>query len=466
MFTAIFQHHYDYLAVCALVALALAAASWWAARRIGNPHARWWAGLAATLTALLGVTFMRSAAANGQCVVNHDLAEPFRTTQGLWNLAVTVPLGLFALLALRRPLPALVVIVSLPPAIEFTQGTVDGLGRMCDSADVEMNVLGGLAGAVLAGLALTARGRLDWRAGAKGALIASAVLLLLGAGAAHAALSFTHLDGTGLSPADTAQREAVEDAVREALGDGYVLGKAYEQPCMGASCENVIFHLADKGGARPDAFGTGVLSWPDRKRLRIELHDGSPAVAETVPLPGAKAPVSGKAAYEVARSYMDVHYPWAREATAHETHPLGGAAESGWMTRWSWTHGGVQMPRRLDVRVDAAGRLFQVDVDLGPARLELRKGEIGAAGAERAVRKLFEDRFGGRGVPEDQPLRALALQAVQREGEWRAEWLVDVSVDGGEGRAAPPAPNDADLLWVDSASGRVYESFFGAAGSR
>ncbi|MGW2184167.1 VanZ family protein [Streptomyces sp. NPDC001732] len=105
--------------------------------RLGSPHGVWWAGLAGTLTGVLGVTFMGSGPASGQCVINHDLAEPFRTTQGLWNLAMTVPLGLFALMALRRILPAAVGVVALPLAIEFTQAAANGLGRVCDSADAE-----------------------------------------------------------------------------------------------------------------------------------------------------------------------------------------------------------------------------------------------------------------------------------------------------------------------------------------
>ncbi|MFI6107567.1 hypothetical protein ACIA79_26040, partial [Streptomyces sp. NPDC051310] len=103
MFTAIFQDHYGYLVACTLVALVFGAGAWLLARRLRSPHGVWFACLAATVAGVLGVTFMGSGPASGQCVVNHDVLEPFRTTQGLWNLAMTVPLGFFALMAARRP---------------------------------------------------------------------------------------------------------------------------------------------------------------------------------------------------------------------------------------------------------------------------------------------------------------------------------------------------------------------------
>ncbi|WP_225802909.1 VanZ family protein [Streptomyces sp. NK15101] len=461
MFTAIFQQHYAYLAGCALVALALAAAAWWTAHRLGSPHGGWWAGLAATLTAMLGVTFMGSGDAGGECVVNHDLLEPFHTTQGLWNLAMTVPLGLFAVLASRRPLPALVGVVSLPLAVEFTQGTVDGLGRLCDSADAEMNVLGGIAGAALALVALTTPGRVDWLAGAKAALFASAALLLIGVGVARPAVTFTHVDGTGLSTADTDQGEAVEKALGDAFGDRYVLGKTYDQPCADVPCTNVVFGLFRRDEAHPEGYGNGTLSWPDGERPNISFEDGDRPTVMGFPVPGAEAPSTGKEAYETARAYMRAHHPWAREAGAHETYPMGKEAEFGWTTRWTWTQDGVLMPRSLDVEVDRQGRVSQLDVTRGPARLDLEKAKLSAEQAERAVWEDFVARSEGRGVPDDVRFEAFALKAVERGGTWRPEWLVNLTAGAGERTASPPDPATTDVRWVDSLSGDVHNSAFG-----
>ncbi|MFF6840138.1 VanZ family protein [Streptomyces tanashiensis] len=461
MFTAIFHDHYGYLAGTALAALALAGAAWWTARRLGSPQGRWWAGLAAAFTAMIGVTFMGSGPADGQCVINHDALEPFRTTQGLWNLAMTVPLGLFAMLAARRPLPVLVAVVALPLAVEFTQGSVDGLGRVCDSADAEMNILGGLAGAAVAALVLAVRGRVDWRAGVKAGLVAAGVLVVIGAGVARPLVSFTHLDGTGLSAADVTQRTAVEQAVEEAFGDRYELGRVYDQPCVGVPCTNVLFSLHPRGGAHPQGFADGTLSWPDKKRLSIEFAVGEGITATGFPVAGATAPAGEKAAYEAARWYMRAHYPWARQAAAHRTYPVGDRAELGWTTRWTWEDEGVLMPRALDVQVDRQGRVSRLDVTLGPTRLDLERPKVSAVEAERIVRARLVAQSGGRGAPDEPRFDAFALKAVERDGEWRAEWLVHESVGAARDGAAPPAPGSADILWVDAVSGDVHVSAFG-----
>ncbi|KOG23540.1 MULTISPECIES: VanZ family protein [Streptomyces] len=462
MFSAIFQDHYAYLTGCALAAFALGGAAWWVAHRLGSPHGRWWAGFAATLTAMIGVTFMGSGPASGQCIINHNPIEPFRATQGLWNLAMTVPLGFFAMLASRRPLPTLVGVIALPLAIEFIQGSVDGLGRVCDSADAEMNILGGIAGAAVAALVLARNGRVNWRAGVKAALIVSAGLLVIGVGVARPAVSFTHVDGTGLSAADSAQRKAVEEVVQEAFGDRYILGHVYDQPCVGAPCANVVFNLLSRDKAHPDVFGSGTLSWPDKKRLNILLEDSDRPTVMGFPVPGAKAPSSKEEAYEATQLYMRSHYPWARDAVAHETYPIGEKAELGWMTGWRWTNNGVLMPRMLDVQVDKLGRVSQINVVLGPTRLDLEKSKLNAKQAEQAVRDALTARAGGRGLPDDLRLNAFTLKAVERDGKWRSEWLVNLAV-GEEGQqAAPPASGAGDMWWVDSVSGEVYDSAFAA----
>ncbi|MGI5438038.1 hypothetical protein ACQEV4_11610 [Streptomyces shenzhenensis] len=82
MYDAVFQDHYDYLAAYVPAALVLGGAAWLLARRLGSPHGVWWFWLVGTLTGIFGVTFMDGGPANGTCVINHDLAEPFHTIQG------------------------------------------------------------------------------------------------------------------------------------------------------------------------------------------------------------------------------------------------------------------------------------------------------------------------------------------------------------------------------------------------
>jgi hypothetical protein len=304
VFSAIFQNHVGYLVACTLTALILGGATWALARRLGNAHALWWSGLAFTVTGVCGVTFMGAGPASGVCVLNHQFAEPFHTTQGLWNLAMMVPVGALALLAVRRPLPALVGVIALPLAIEFTQATVDGLGRVCDSSDAEMNIIGGLTGLAIAAAVLTVRKSLLWQGGVKGALIASVALLLLGSGVAQPMLAFTNVDGSGLSAAGTDQKSAAEAAVREAFGDRYTIGQLYEQPCLDTTCKNVIFNLHIRGEkGKSELFGNGSLSWPDKKHLNVLLEDSDRPTAMGYPVKGAKAPTTAREAHEIAQTY-------------------------------------------------------------------------------------------------------------------------------------------------------------------
>ncbi|MFE6851277.1 VanZ family protein [Streptomyces sp. NPDC057674] len=458
MFTAIFQNHLGYLTAWVLAALALGGATWLLVRRLGKPYGFWWAGATSALAGVIGVTFMDGGAATGQCVVNHDLTQPFQTTQGLWNLALTVPLGFFATLAVRRPLPVLVGLITLPLAIEFTQATVNGLGRVCDSSDAEMNVVGGLVGFSAAVTALSVRRRpLGWQRGAKPSLITAVAILVLGSGVALPSLSLTHADGTGLSAADSQQREAAETAVNEAFGDRYEIGHVYDQPCAGAGCTNVVFALTSRDKNHPAASGNGTLSWPDRKHLNVLLEDSSRPTAMGYPVQDTVAPKSEQDAYRIATLYMSQRYPWAKDAVAHKTYPVGEKAEFGWITSWRWRQGEVLMPRMLDVQVSKAGRVSQVDVTLGPKVLELEKPRVRAEEAQSAVHEVMADEFRARGqqVPDDLLAEAFTLKATEREGTWRAEWLVSVSMSAS-GQQPDPQATTTDLWRVDSVSGQMY----------
>ncbi|MFF8592827.1 VanZ family protein [Streptomyces sp. NPDC015220] len=458
MFTAIFQHHVGYLAACLLTALVLGGAAWALARRLGNPHSVWWAGLVFTLTGVLGVTFMNAGPASSTCVLNHQLDEPFHTTQGLWNLAMMVPVGILALMAVRRPLPVLVGVVVLPLGIEFTQATVDGLGRVCDSSDAEMNILGGLAGLAAAATVLTVRRSLTWLAGLKGTLITAATFLILGTGVASPMLDYTNVDGTGLSAADSDQKRAVGTAVKEAFGDRYTIGQFYEQPCVGAPCKNVIFNLHSREKGYSQEFGHGSLSWPDKKHLNVLLENRDRPTVMGYPVPGAKAPATAKEAYRVAESYARQQYPWVKDADVRQTDAVSDEARLGWITKWRWTHDGVLMPRMLDVQVDKAGQVAQVDVTLGPTRVNLPKGKLDAKQAENAVGKALAARLRSNGSADAAfQAKAFAVKAEDEDGTWTPNWLVNVSWDtegqGGESQDSPPQ----ETYRVDAISGQVYD---------
>ncbi|MFJ4716600.1 VanZ family protein [Streptomyces sp. NPDC088785] len=458
MFSAIFRHHVGHLAVCTLTALVLGGAAWALARHRGRPHGLWWAALVCTLTGVFGVTFMDAGPAGGACVVNHRFAEPFHTTQGVWNLAMMVPVGAFAVLAVRRPLPVLAGVVALPAAIEFAQATVDGLGRVCDSADAEMNIAGGLVGLAVATGVLAVRQSLVPWGGAKGALIAAAALLLLGTGVAGPMLSFTHVDGTGLSAASAEQRRAVVAAVTGAFGDRYTIGNVYEDACGTAWCDQVIFQVRDRRAGASREFGDGSLSWPGGKHLSVELASGDGSGGMGCPVHAAEAPTGPSAARRVALTYARERYPWADGATTTRTAPAGDGAPSGWTTTWRWTHRGVLMPRRLDVRVGRDGQVSRIDVTRGVVRAEFPRLALDRREAARAVDRAVTARLradGNAGAPFAS--RAVAVKADDFDGTLKPYRLVEVTWQGPATDDDAPGPAPVTLYQVDAMTGRVYD---------
>lgn len=76
-----------------------------------------------------------------------------RLTHMSLNTLMTMPLGFFGALAVRRLSLFTIVVIGLPVAIEAIQGLVPALGRSCTAQDVINNVVGGLVG-MLVGMAL------------------------------------------------------------------------------------------------------------------------------------------------------------------------------------------------------------------------------------------------------------------------------------------------------------------------
>jgi hypothetical protein len=303
------------------------------------------------------------------------------------------------------------------------------------------------------------RKSLLWQGGVKGALIASVALLLLGSGVARPMLAFTNVDGSSLSAADTDQKRAVEAAVKEAFGDRYTIGQLYEQPCLDRSCKNVIFNLHSREKGQSELFGSGSLSWPDKKHLNVLLEDSDRPTAMGYPVKGAKAPTNAREAHDIAQAYTRQQYPWAKSATVQETDPVGEKAVLGWMTNWRWTHNDVLMPRMLDVQIGRAGRVSRIDVTLGPTRADLPDVKLDARQAENAVNKAVTAQLRANGSTDAEfQTEAVTVKADDLEGKWKPYWLVNVTSPhtGRTDDAQVPAP--VETYRVDALTGQVYDA--------
>lgn len=101
---------------------------------------------------LLGALALTLSPAGGRadvlCTVQFSV--PFQGLDTLANVALMLPLTLFAALRLGRPLPVLAGVAGLSAVIELVQALVPALGRACDTDDWVMNTLGAVLGALLA----------------------------------------------------------------------------------------------------------------------------------------------------------------------------------------------------------------------------------------------------------------------------------------------------------------------------
>ncbi|MFF3614324.1 VanZ family protein [Streptomyces sp. NPDC002580] len=448
MFDAVFGDDVWFLAGLTVVAIATGLAAWAAGRRLEADHAVWWLPLVFCLTGALGVTLALRAGESGraECVINHEIAEPLATTQGLWNLAMFVPLGLFGVLALRRPLPVLTGVLALPAVIELAQALAPFVSGVCDSADVEMNAAGGVLGAAAA--LVLVRGRVAWRSWARPTLTTAGVLAAAGLVVFQTAVTADHLDGSTLHDASGDERRAAERAVRQAFGDRYQVGAVRVVPGVDGYNGWLSIQIADAFPAQ--------LMWPGGRQLSVSFADSVHPARASYPVPRATAPRDARDAYRIAVAYMKAHYPWAGAASWHETRPVGGRAGSGWLTSWRFKERGVTMPRSLDVQINRSGRVSRMLVDLGPRHVALPGRLISANRAEAVVR---DERRGNDAALGGLRVHADLLKTERAKG-WQGPWRVVWSVSVTDTGCTPDADGDGCdpvITAVDAGTGRVLD---------
>ncbi|MZD20287.1 VanZ family protein [Streptomyces bottropensis] len=447
MFAAAFHNHTWLLVGLTLIAIAVGVVAWAVARRRRTAHALWWLPLGFCLTEILGVTLTLQSGERrpAECVINHEITEPLYTTQGLWNLAVFVPLGLFGVLALRRPLPVLAGALTLPCLIELTQALAPFGGGICRSTDVEMSVGGSVLGLV-GGLALT-RGHVAWRSWARRTLVVAGALGVAGSAVFQAAITPYSVDGSSARNVHDDEREAAERAIRQAFGDRYQVGAVQVSPGIDGHDGSLSIQLT--GGH------TGQLMWPGGRQLSVSLENSSRPTQASFPVQGSVTPHDARSAYRVARTYMKAHYPWAEAASWRDTVSVGAGAEFGWLTSWRFKERGVVMPRSLDVQINRAGRVSQLLVDFGPKHVKLPAELIPAKRVEEIVRT--EDAKHG-GKPGALRIQADVLKADRLKGghgPWRVLWSVSVTdtqcTPDRDGAGCEPSQ-----VIVDAGTGEIY----------
>ncbi|WP_159620566.1 VanZ family protein [Arthrobacter zhaoguopingii] len=79
-----------------------------------------------------------------------QFSAPFQGVDTLANVAMLLPIALFATLLFRRPFRVFAVVSGLSVLIELTQALVSALGRSCDTDDWFMNTIGAALGVLTA----------------------------------------------------------------------------------------------------------------------------------------------------------------------------------------------------------------------------------------------------------------------------------------------------------------------------
>ncbi|MBH1933762.1 VanZ family protein [Streptomyces sp. AV19] len=436
MLSAIFDGQRDFIVGASIFSMVSFVVCFVVARRAGG-RAWSWAAFGGAVAAEVSLTllFTGGGGASGQCVINKDLAEPFATEQGVLNAALFVPIGLFGVLAARAVVPVLVGGVLLSAATELLQALVPGIGRDCDSSDLEMNSMGVVAGVVVAWtLILLVRRTIEpLSAGVRATSTGSAVALLAAGMAWYFGITPLVMEATSIQVAGSKEKRAAEEVIRQTFGDRYGVANVQVMPGTYGGGDRLLIAL-EKGSAE--------LSWPDREQLSVELEHSSTPSDASFPVPGVSVRPRDKGeALVVAETFARKTFPWGVAKSGVEVYPVGEKAELGWIASWRRRVNGVLMPMRLDVQVNRAGRISQILARHVDDPVRLPRVLIKESDAVDIVRRAQHQPAGavktGRGE----------LLAIKRQGEWRAQWLIPYRIKDQTGRA-----------YVDATTGEVDDS--------
>ncbi|AZM51220.1 hypothetical protein DMA15_00320 [Streptomyces sp. WAC 01529] len=444
MFQAIFQGNGPWVALLAITAglLALGVFTWLKKRQ--RP-ALIPSVFVAYLVVVLGVTLFLagSGSASHECTVNRQVAEPFHTTQGLLNGLMTVPLGFLGLLASRRRLLTLAGVLIGPCLIELSQGTVNAFSRICDSSDAEMNILGGLVGMGCAWL-VARRWSIDFRSyiDERVTVLVATAIGVIGLGVTVPRVTFTAVDATSIQAGSSEQAEAMRDALDQAFGDDYASvadGKLQYTPTEGAGERGTLHFSSDKVDAE--------ISWPSKLSFTASLEYSDTPTSRSFPIDGREHPNLARGeAKKLATQYAQAHYPWVKDATNVTVAPVADG-KLGWLASWRTVEQKVLMPAMLDVQINTAGRISQLNVSSGPSHFDdLPSVEVSR---DRAIGKVRESLR----HPETYEFHANVIKAVRRDGRWNPEYIVQAMVKGAENDDSA----DVTDYFVDAHTGQLHK---------
>ncbi|MEU6969803.1 VanZ family protein [Kitasatospora aureofaciens] len=333
----------------------------------------------------------------------------FATAPGFLNIVMYVPLGLFGALAFRRPLVNFAACVNLAAATEIFQGIMAN-GRGCDASTMAANSLGALIGA---GIAIgwlkfsgsrTGLGRRDLVRGSF-VLVAGMVFLSI------VLASTLHV----LTGDDFVNKRKPSDLAP------VLAGRLFGQ---GVQIKGVS--LAKDGHSVTSATdrGTFTFSWPTSQLLSFESADMH---AEPGDLADGELAKRGS-------SFAQQWWPYAIKDATPTLRP-GSPEIPARVFNYRRIRGGVLMPLRIDITIDASGRVLSAAASdfLGPE----------PDGLPPATVSMDEAKHGAEGANPGAKATNAFLLIKKVNDQWRTLWAVNLSGSKTFG------------VFVDAASGEI-----------
>ncbi|MEU6174991.1 VanZ family protein [Streptantibioticus parmotrematis] len=372
--------------------------------------------LAAELTATLFPTG-KHAAASHVCYYSYDFAAAFGDQQGLMNVAMYVPLGLFGVLALRKPLAVVAGCLLLSATTETLQALIPHIGRACDSQDFVTNSVGAIVGVGAAYLWISARQRflIPTRREAVWAVAPLAVGAVALAIVQRGVIQ-PQWEDTPLTDSHSSAQEALanRDAVA-LLGTHTKVVRVQDQAALAQVPELLLVTTET---------GSFSIEWPSG-----QLNQGTLGFQ---PLPSTGG--SDGEARATADAFARRWFPRDAAGATSKVFKIDPTKARRIVEyRRYRPSDGMLEPMRLDIEVDPGGHVVQFTSrnvpDPAVPAAKVSRPQALAVAAKR----------------NPGPVQAAFLLAQQEDGQWRPCWAVTVGTAG-----SPGTP-----VVIDAVSGRV-----------